>query len=30
MVITKEKGVWGEAEEGKERIDGDGRRLDLE
>ena len=29
MVITRGKGEWREAEEGKEGINGDGRRLDL-
>ena len=29
MVITRGEGVWGEGEEGKSRINGDGRRLDL-
>ena len=29
MVITREKGVWGEVEEGKVGINDDGRRLDL-
>ena len=30
MVIAREKGVWGEVEEGKRGINGGGKRLDLE
>ena len=29
MVITRRKGRWGEVEEGKGGINGDGRRLDF-
>ena len=29
MLTTTGKGQWGEVEEGKEGINGDGRRLDL-
>lgn len=29
MVITREDGEWGEAEEGVEEVSGDGRRIDL-
>ena len=29
MVITRGKCAWGEVEEGKEGIEGDGRRLDF-